>query len=130
MLPSITKTVSINVPVSSVFRFLVNPANWPRWAIVNIQSIAPAAGAWWDMVTPGGPARLRLRPHEALGILDHDFQAPEARWTVLARVVPNGDGCEFIMTFFQPPSWSREFFEQQLTLVEKELATLKEIMEE
>ncbi|HVC34089.1 MAG TPA: hypothetical protein VNL16_11315 [Chloroflexota bacterium] len=72
---------------------------------------------------------LRLRPNAALGILDHDFVGPDARWTVPARVVPNGDGAEFMMTFLQPPSFPDDVFVSQLSLVDTELAKLKEILD-
>lgn len=129
ILNSITKTVSIDAPVSKVFEFVADAATWPQWAIVNVKSIKRAEGDWWDMDTPLGPAKLRIRPHETLGILDHDFNAAEASWSVPSRVVPNGSGCELMMTFYQPPSFSKDFFEQQISLVGKELAKLKELME-
>lgn len=129
ILNSITKIVSINAPVSKVFEFLSNPANWPLWAIVNVKSIKPGESAWWDMETPIGQAKLRIRPDATSGILDHDFNTPDASWTVPARVVPNGDGSEFMITFFQPPDFSKDFFEQQISLVDRELAKLKELME-
>ena len=114
---------------TGVFAFLSDAANWPKWAVVNVKSVRQADGGWWDMETPGGMAKLRIRPDRASGTLDHDFDAPEASWTVPARVVPNGDGCEFMITFFQPPSFTRPFFEQQAALVDRELAQLKSLME-
>jgi hypothetical protein len=112
-----------------VFEFLANAANWPKWAIVNVKSVKPVDGEWWEMETPAGRARLRIRPNAALGRLDHDFDAPDASWTVPARVVPNGSGSEFMITFFQPTSFAKEFFEEQVSLVDKELAQLKKLME-
>ncbi len=129
ILPSITKTVSIQAPVEKVFEFLSNPANWPLWAIVNVKAIRPSDDEWWDMETPAGQAKLRIRPDAATGLLDHDFHAPDASWTVPARVVPNGDGSEFLLTFFQPPTFGDDFFKQQISLVDSELAKLKQIME-
>jgi hypothetical protein len=84
---------------------------------------------WWEMETPAGKARLRIRPNAALGTLGHDFDAPDASWTVPAREVLNGSGSEFIITFFQPTSIAKEFFEEQVSLVDKELAQLKKLME-
>jgi uncharacterized protein YndB with AHSA1/START domain len=130
VLRSITKSVAINRDPADVFRFLADASNWPRWAIVNVLSVAPAGEGWWDMRTPGGPAKLRIRAVEAYGLLDHDFVAPEARWTVPARVVPNAGGAEFLITFFQPPPFTDEFFDHQVALVDKELAQLKEILEQ
>ena len=118
---AITKTVSIDAPVERVFKYLADAANWPKWAIVNVKVVKPAGDAWWHMETPSGKAKLRIRPNAELGILDHDFNAPEASWTVAARVVPNGSGCE--------SSFTRQFFEEQLALVDRELAQLKSLME-
>lgn len=39
-------------------------------------------------------------------------------WTVPARVVRNGDGAEFMITFFQPPGFTDAFFDEQIALVE------------
>jgi hypothetical protein len=50
------------------------------------------------------------------GILDHDFDA-QADWTVYARVVPNGDGAEFLITFFQPQSFADDFFGESNWLI-------------
>ena len=129
ILRTVTNTVSIDAPVSKVFAFLADASTWPSWAIVNVKAIKKAKGDWWDMQTPIGAARLRIRPQEQLGILDHDFVAPDAQWTVPARVVSNGSGAVFMITFFQPPNFTDEFFDQQTVLVDRELAKLKEILE-
>lgn len=126
---AITKTISINAPQHRVFAFLADAANWPKWAIVNVKSIKPADGQWWDMETPAGMAKLRIRPNAEFGILDHDFNAPDASWTVPARLVPNGSGCLFMITFFQPPTFTKQLFEEQAALVDKELSQLKSLME-
>ena len=125
-----TKTVSIDRPVAEVFAFLADPANWPKWAVVNIKSIEPTEDPdWWAMSTPVGPARLRLRANAEFGILDHDYQDETASWRVPTRVVPNGDGAEFMITFYQPPTFDDRFFEEQIALVDTELSTLKAILE-
>ena len=129
ILRTVTKTVSIDAPPHKVFAFLGDARNWPQWAIVNVKGIRKADGDWWEMQTPVGTARLRIRPQEQPGILDHDFVAPDAQWTVPARVVPNGTGSLFMITFFQPPMFTDEFFDQQTALVDTELAKLKEILE-
>ena len=129
LLDTITKTVSIDASPTRVFEFLADAKNWPKWAIVNVKSIESGEDGWWRMETPSGPAKLRIRADAAHGILDHDFNAPDASWTVPARVVPNGTGCEFIITFCRPPVFTKEFFEQQIALVDQELTQLKRLME-
>jgi hypothetical protein len=127
---SITKSVGIKCPPQLAFEFLADGANWPRWAIVNIKSTTKAEDPqWWDMMTVHGPARLRIRAVAKYGILDHDYDDPQAKWTVPARVLSNGQGTEFMMTFFQPASFTDEFFDQQIKLVDIELAELKHILE-
>ncbi|HUX88598.1 MAG TPA: SRPBCC family protein [Chloroflexota bacterium] len=128
---AITKSVTIQRDPAAVFRYLSDLANWPAWGVVNVKAVKPQPEeAWWDLETPQGHGKIRLRPNADLGILDHDFIGPDAQWTVPARVVPNGEGTEFMMTFFQPPSFTDDVFVSQLSLVDVELAKLKEILEE
>lgn len=127
---SVTKTVSIDRPVAEVFAFLADPANWPAWAVVNVKAIEPTDEPdWWLMTTPHGPARLRIRGNAELGLLDHDYLDEQASWQVPARVVANGTGAEFMITFFQPPAFTDTYFDEQIALVDTELTTLKSILE-
>ncbi|MFJ5548096.1 hypothetical protein [Streptomyces sp. NPDC093225] len=127
---SVTKTVSIQRPVAEVFDFVADPANWPAWAVVNVQAVEPTDDPdWWLMTTPQGPARLRIRGNAELGVLDHDYVDDQASWRVPARVVANGSGAEFMITFFQPPTFTDAFFDEQIALVDKELAALKRVLE-
>jgi hypothetical protein len=52
---SMTKSVGINRDPDLVFAYLVDPASWPQWAVVNVKSVAgPDGSAWRDMMTPHG----------------------------------------------------------------------------
>ena len=127
---SVTKTVRIACDPQAAFNFLADLGSWPRWAIVNVKSTSRTDDPdWWDMVTPRGTARLRMRADASHGILDHDFVDPQASWTVPARVIGNGDGAEFMITFFQPTGFTDTFFDEQIALVDIELAKLKELLE-
>jgi hypothetical protein len=127
---SVTKSVGIDLKPLDVFEYLADGTNWPQWAIVNIKSITKSTNsAWLNMVSINGPGRLRIRSDARSGILDHDFEDSQANWTVPARVVANGRGAEFMMTFFQPNSFTDAFFDEQIKLVDVELATLKKILE-
>ncbi len=127
---SITKTVRMACDPRAAFDFLADFGNWPLWAIVNVRSTRQTEDPdWWNMVTPRGTARLRMRADARHGILDHDFVDSQASWTVPARVVRNGDGTEFMLTFFQPRGFTDRFFDEQITLVDDELAKLKELLE-
>lgn len=127
---SVIKSVRIACDPERAFDYLADLANWPAWAIVNVKSTRPTKDSeWWDMMTPHGAARIRMRAERRHGILDHDFHDPQAAWTVYARVIPNGTGAEFMMTFFQPQSFTDSFFDEQIKLVDVELEKLKEILE-
>jgi hypothetical protein len=127
---SITKTVRIACDPKAAFGFLADLGNWPKWAIVNVKSTRRTADPdWWDMVTPRGAARLRMRADEKHLILDHDFVDSQASWTVPARVIANGGGAEFMITFFQPPGFTDALFDEQIKLVDNELAKLRELLE-
>jgi hypothetical protein len=81
------------------------------------------------MTTTRGQGQLRIRADASTGLLDHDFRDPQASWTVPARVVPNGRGAEFLITFFQPGALDDAEFDCQAALVDTELATLKRVLE-
>ena len=44
-------------------------------------------------------------------------------------MIANGGGAEFMITFFQPPGFTDDFFDEQVKLVDLELAKLKELLE-
>jgi hypothetical protein len=53
----------------------------------------------------------------------------KAAWTVPARVVANGRGAEFLITFFQPAVLDDDEFDRQAALVDTELAALQKILQ-
>jgi hypothetical protein len=40
---SITKSVDLGAGVERSFDFLIDPENWPKWAIVNMKCAKPAS---------------------------------------------------------------------------------------
>ncbi len=126
---SITKSVDLCVRVERAFDFLNDPENWPKWAIVNMRSAKPAADGWYDTETRQGSGQLKMLSNKPLGLLDHVWKDPQASWTVPARVIPNGDGSTFLMTFFQPPVLDDKAFDAAAKEVDIELAKLKELLE-
>ncbi len=127
VLHSITKTVSIDAPVQRVYAFVSNPGNWPKWAISSVVTIKPA-GEWWAVETRTGLGRLRMKANEACGILDYDLLG-SVPVHAAARVVPNGEGSELILTYFKAANLPEEVFHKQIAPVDQDLAKLKELME-
>ena len=69
-------------------------------------------------------------PENPYGVLDHDVTL-ESGVTVHnpMRVVENESGSELIFTLFRQPDMSDEKFAEDRVAVEKDLQTLKEVLE-
>jgi hypothetical protein len=129
MLP-VTKTVTINRSPMTVFAFLADGENWPKFAVHNILSSRPGTQGDWVIETPRGPGRLHLKTAASFGIVDHEFIDPqEGRWEVPARVVSAADRSVFMMTLSKPERMSEQDFQAGLVLVDEELMTLKRVLE-
>ena len=75
--------------------------------------------------------KIRISPKNDFGILDHTMiPAPGAEVFVPMRVVPNGGGSEVIFTLFRQPGMADENFAKDQGMVEQDLATLKQVMED
>lgn len=126
---SITKTIDLRVGPDYAFAYLSDPLNWPKWAIVNMKSVRPRLDGWYETETRQGRGQLKMMANKQFGLLDHLWKDPQASWTVPARLVANGEGCTFMLTFFQSSVMDDAAFDAASQDVERELAKLKEILE-
>lgn len=126
---SITKTIDLAADPKTVFDFLVNPLNWPQFAIVNLKSIEEQLEGWYPLVSKNGPGQLRMLASREHGILDHIWKDPQATWHVYMRVIPNGPGSTIMTTFFQPSQIDVEIFARSMREMDLEFSKLKEILE-
>ena len=130
MSDTITKSIAIHRAPADVFTFLLDGANWPRWAVHNIRGIRSGPGGTWELDTPRGPGRLALRPEPRFGILDHTFiDTQDGRWDVPARVVVAGGGSVFMLTLTKPEGMAEADFQAGSALLDDELRTLKRLLE-
>jgi hypothetical protein len=127
--PSRTLTVSIDSPPGRVYEFVSNPENLPQWA----GGLCPSVGKSnddWIAETPQGPMKIRFAEKNDFGVLDHYVTvAPGVEVYVPIRVLPNGSGSEVIFTLFRSPDMSDEKYAEDIGLVERDLRTLKKILE-
>lgn len=129
VLRSKTLSVSIERPPREVYGFVSNPENLPKWAAGLCRSVKKSKGGW-IVETPKGPMSFRFVGPNAFGILDHAVSpAPGLEILVPMRVVANGSGSEVLFTLFQLPDMSEEKFAEDVRLVERDLRTLKDILE-
>ncbi len=123
-------SVSINRRPAEVYEFASDPRNLPRWAAGLARSVVRKEGDEWVAESPMGEVRIRFAEKNPYGVLDHDVRL-ESGVAVHnpMRVVPNGDGSEFTFTLIRRPGMSDEQFAQDKAAVEKDLRTLKELLE-
>lgn len=130
LLESRTLNVSIDRAPGDVYRFAVNPENLSQWA-AGLGRSARKDVDGWVVETPLGDVRLRFEAENALGVLDHYVTLPGGDVVyVPMRVLPNGSGSEVIFTLFRLPSMTDEQYAADAAAVEKDLQTLKRVLEE
>ncbi|MGH9624233.1 MAG: hypothetical protein ACRD4G_07835 [Bryobacteraceae bacterium] len=126
---SAIKSADIRASPEKVYAFLVNPLNWPQYAVVNLRSVSPGQNGWFKVVTKFGEGELKVDGVKELGLFDHVWKDPQATWKVYSRVVPNGEGSTVMMTLFKPPAMSDRQFDRSMEEMDIEMAKLKEILE-
>ena len=127
--PSRTLTVSIDYPPDQVHDFISNPENLPKWAAGLCKSIIKT-DAGWIVETSQGATKIRFAERNDFGVLDHYVNpAPGVEVHVPMRVLPNGSGSEVIFTILRSPEMSDEKFAEDIGLVERDLRTLKNLLE-
>jgi hypothetical protein len=128
MRPSRTLSVSIARRPREVYAYVSDPRNLPCWAAGLCTSIAKSGDAWIAQ-TPQGPATLRFAPDNDLGVLDHYVTVAGTEIYMPIRVLANETGSELSLTLFRLPEMTDEKFSADAALVERDLATLKKILE-
>jgi hypothetical protein len=124
-------SVSIARPPDVVYQFTVKPENLPKWAVGLGTSFRPQSdGSWIAEGGPVGRASVRFVERNRLGVLDHDVTLGTGE-TIHnpIRVIPNGDGSEVVFSLFRRPGVTAAQFKQDADAVEKDLRTLKRLLE-
>lgn len=123
-----TEQVTINVDSRHLFAFLADPANLPRWAVGFCRSIRRDGDRWFAQ-TPQGEVAVQYTTHPDLRVIDfHISSAPGTEATAFSRVLPNGDGSEYVFTQFQAPGMPDAVFEAQVRALKEELVVLRALM--
>jgi hypothetical protein len=123
-------SIFISRPPRAVYEFVSDPRNLPHWAAGLVGSELRQEGDQWIADAPFGKVRITFAPKNPYGVLDHDVRL-ESGLVVHnpMRVVPNGDGSEFTFTLIRQPGTSDEAFAKDRAAVEKDLQTLKSVLE-
>jgi len=121
-------TVTIARPLPVVAAFLADPRNYPRWAAGLASGLEPR-GDQWLAKTPAGPATVRFSPPNPFGVADHWVTLPDGTVVyVPLRAVANEEGTEVSLTLFRLPTMSDARYDEDAALVERDLASLKQLL--
>jgi hypothetical protein len=124
-----TQSITIHARPEQVRDFLANPRNLPRWAVGFAKGIRQE-GDRWIVATGAGEMGLRIATDAHSGVVDfHLSPAPGVEALAASRVVPSGDGVEYLFTQFQAPDMPDEVFAKNVQAVTHELTVLKALME-
>ncbi|MDB5525397.1 MAG: hypothetical protein JWM58_3160 [Rhizobium sp.] len=122
--------ISIARDWREVYAYASQPENMPIWAS-GLASGLKADGEDW--IADGGPVgevRVHFTPPNDLGVIDHEVSLQNGVKVQNAlRVVPNGDGAEVMFTLLRQSGMDDTAFAADARHVEKDLATLKELLE-
>jgi uncharacterized protein YndB with AHSA1/START domain len=124
-------TMSIDRPPDVVYEFVATPENLPKWAIgLGTSFHQRGDGSWIAEGGPVGSATVRFVERNRFGVLDHDVTV-ETGETIHnpIRVLRNGAGSEVMFTLFRRAGVSADQFAQDAKAVEKDLGTLKRLLE-
>ena len=108
-----------------VYEFASDPRNLPLWAAGLSRSKVRNDGDVWLMDSPLGKVRVKFAERNAFGVMDHDVTL-ESGVTVHnpMRVLPHGEGSEFMFTLIRQPDATDEQFAADKAAVENDLRTL------
>jgi hypothetical protein len=123
-------TITIQRTPQEVYAFVSQPENLPKWAAGLGGNIQQVNGEWIAQ-TPAGKTKIVMAPKNTYGVLDHDVYLLDAgkRVHMPMRVVPNGKGSEVTLTVLRQPEMTDQKYTEDLGLVEKDLKTLKALLE-
>jgi len=115
---------------AEVYAFASEPKNLPRWAAGLARSEVRQDGDEWIADAPFGKVRVRFAERNPFGVVDHDVTL-ESGATIHnpMRVLPNGDGTEFVFTLIRRPGVSDGEFAEDKAAIESDLKTLKALLE-
>jgi hypothetical protein len=126
-----TRAISIHASPDHVYDFVSEPQNLPLWAVGFCRSIRrdDATSDRWLVTTPQGEVPVRYSTDRAHRVVDfHLFPESGQPVTAHSRVVPNGDGAEYVFTQLQAPGMPDAVFDAQVTALIEELEVLQRIM--
>ena len=119
-------SISINRNADDVYAYISNAENLPEWAAglgdkvekTNEENI-------WLVNTPKGQAKLRFTEKNKFRVADHYVNEVY----IPIRVLEHNGSSEIVFTLFRLPDMTDDEFKRDQAAVQKDLETVKRIME-
>jgi uncharacterized protein YndB with AHSA1/START domain len=125
-----TQSISIASPPEKVFAFVADPENLPVWAIGFCKEIRIEDERWIVTTPSGEQIPMRSVADAERGLLDGTWEmGPLGEGRSYTRVVPSGDGAEYVFTMVQASGMPDEVFDAQAAELGRELTVLKAHLE-
>jgi hypothetical protein len=122
-----TRSISINTPPEIVVDLVSDPRRLPDWAPRFASAVKPA-GQDWLVESGEDELRIRVRVSREHGTIDL-LRPQDSNRGAYMRVLSNGAGSEFVFTLIFPGGTPDELIAQQMTTVETELRTVRDLCE-
>lgn len=123
-----TRSISIAAPPETVVEFLSDARRLPEWAPAFAVAVEPA-GENWLIDSGAGQFPIRVRVSPEYGTVDLVRPGDPSRGARM-RVINNDDGSELLFTLVFPAGTSETAISKQMTTVEGELRTVRDLCEE
>ena len=128
-----TQSVTIEAHPDTVYAFVADPRNLPRWASTFALRMWPADHDEWVVPSSAGEVRVRYEADPRRRTVDVHMRpvqpTPGVEGMAASRVVPNGRNAEYVFTMFQFDGMPNEVWQGQLEELPLELVRLKEAVE-
>ena len=122
-----TRSISIAAHPETVLELLGDARRLPDWAPAFARAVEPAGQDW--LIDPGaGQFRIRVPVSLEYGTVDLLRPKDPSRGAHM-RVLNNEDGSELLFTLVFPVAADDESIAQQMTTVEAELRTVRDLCE-
>lgn len=130
MYPARHISIAVDRSPADIYAFAADPANLPKWAAGLSGATVVKSGDVWICQSPMGQVKVKFVEHNSFGVMDHDVTLPSGEVNHNPfRVLSNGTGGEIVFTLYRLPRMSDQEFEHDASLIKKDLATLKRILE-
>lgn len=130
--PDISRHVStwIDVPAAAAYAVMADVRQLPKWAAGLAGSELTPVGDHWIADSPMGEVTVTFAPPNDFGIVDHVVTLPTGESVDNPlRVIAAGDRCEVVFTVRKRSGMTDEEFENDVAAVQRDLRTLKQLLE-